>query len=357
MSFWVLLQVSINIAFALGFFVLWSKFRRPPKDDPRLSRGLQLLQSKISVLEDLSDKTDQQVKQIIALLEKKCRELQSKVQEADQEIERVEHSIQKSLEVSKIFEDRIPHKEIIERQKTRSYVKAAQLAHEGLASHEIAAQVDLPMGEIEMIAKVNKDRLMFAREKLPDWAKDENSPLNKVDFQMADEQITESVPDQSYSAIVKPLIESPKSLERIGEEFRRACEQAEEESRETAVESPAERVMQQLGKTATQTLKQFSEEAKEKVSETIHERKKIGEKVAGGKIVEKVSQKINSLSETVVSKASEMIDSSSNQKVMPEEPPAEELVEVVGRGGTKKAVARAKVEASAVKRIEFPRIG
>ena len=42
---------------------------------------------------------------------------------------------------------------------------------------------------------------------------------------------------------------------------------------------------------------------------------------------------------------------------MPEEPPAEELVEVVGRGGTKKAVARAKVEASAVKRIEFPRIG
>ena len=45
---------------------MWVKLFKRKQDDPRMSRGLQLLQSKIAVLEDLSDRTELQVKQLAA---------------------------------------------------------------------------------------------------------------------------------------------------------------------------------------------------------------------------------------------------------------------------------------------------
>lgn len=178
MSFWVLAQVLINLLLFAGMAVLWVRLSRPAKDDPRLSKGLQLLQSKISVLEDLSDRTETQVSQLTAILETKCRELQGRIAEADRQILRIEQSAQKSLEVAKIFQDRIPHDEIIERQKTIKYVKAARLAHQGLPVEEIARQVDLTMAEIEMIAKVNRDQLQFSEADLPEWARLEAAPAS-----------------------------------------------------------------------------------------------------------------------------------------------------------------------------------
>jgi len=60
-SFWILLQVVFDFLALAGVVAVWIKITRPSKDDPRLSRGLQLLQTKISVLEDLSDRTETQV--------------------------------------------------------------------------------------------------------------------------------------------------------------------------------------------------------------------------------------------------------------------------------------------------------
>lgn len=297
MSVWVLLQIAVNFVLFLGVWALWSKFRRPPKDDPRLSRGLQLLQSKISVLEDLSDKTDQQVSHIVALLDKKCRELQNKVHGANVEIRRVELSIEKSLEVSKIFEDRIPHQEIIERQRTKSYVRAAQMAHEGMSVDEIAKKVNLPIGEIELIAKVNKDRLMFSREDLPAWAKNartEDGPIGHVPFNLTGHEVEEDeanfVPQADEAAIFKPLIQQPKTLETVGEEFRKACREMEEQQKQMEVESPAEKVMQQLGESAANRLRQISQGAMEKISGIRSEIKKelkfeLKEAVAGVEVV------------------------------------------------------------------------
>lgn len=171
MGTWALIQVVFDIFAALGFFVIIMRMSRPPKDDPRLSRGLQLLQSKISVLEDLSDRTEMQVNQLTSILDQKLREVQAKIQLADQHVHAIRVSMERSLEVAKIFQDKIPHQEIIERQNTIKYVQAARLAHRGLSVEEIAAQVDLPKGEIEFIAKVNRERLMFNEEDLPEWAK------------------------------------------------------------------------------------------------------------------------------------------------------------------------------------------
>ncbi|MGZ3797965.1 MAG: DUF2802 domain-containing protein, partial [Pseudobdellovibrionaceae bacterium] len=157
MSFWVLLQVLVDLILIAGCVGVWIRLQRPPKDDPRLSKGLQLLQSKIAVLEDLSDRTELQVQQLTSLLEQKVRQIQQEVQNSDKQLLKIDQSMHKSLEVAKIFQDRIPHSEIVERQSTIKYVKAARLAHQGVSVSEIASQVDLSLGEIEMIAQVNKD--------------------------------------------------------------------------------------------------------------------------------------------------------------------------------------------------------
>lgn len=170
MSIWTLLQIVFNLAVLANVAALWMRMRRPPQDDPRLSRGLQLLQTKITVLEDLSDRTDAQVKQLTALLDQKNRMLQNKILEAEQQVLKIDHSMNKSMEVAEIFQDKIPHQEILERQRTVEYVKAARMANSGLSIEQIAESVALPREQIELIAKFNRDQLMFDETALPEWA-------------------------------------------------------------------------------------------------------------------------------------------------------------------------------------------
>lgn len=225
-----LLQIVANLFFAVVIFVLWQRLRRPPQDDPRLSRGLQLLQSKIVVLEDLSDRTDAQVKQLTQILEQKARLLQNKIIEAEHQVQRVESTIVKSKEVAEIFQDKIPHQEILERQSTIKYVKAAQLAHSGKSPQEIAHEVDLPLAQVEMIAKVNRDQLRFDQEALPEWAK---SPETKVDFNLnsadllEDDAKTFSQEVLTQAGANDPAAGSLDSLKKIGEDFRQAVKDYE----------------------------------------------------------------------------------------------------------------------------------
>ncbi|MEK6555144.1 MAG: DUF2802 domain-containing protein [Bdellovibrionota bacterium] len=162
-----------SLALTLAVAILWIKSSRPAKEDPRLSRGLQLLQSKISVLEDLSDRTEKQVQQLMALLEERARILQGKILQAHETMAKIDQSMSKSLNVAKIFQDKIPHEEIIERQNSAKFVLAAKMAHQGKSVEEIMQEVDLPLAEVEFIAKVNRDELSFSEEHLPEWAKTE----------------------------------------------------------------------------------------------------------------------------------------------------------------------------------------
>lgn len=165
------LALIISVSSLLCTLVVIVRTRRSHREDPRLSQGLQLLQSKIAILEDLSDRTDNQVTQLTSFMEHKVKQLQSKVQEAQEHLVMIDQSIGKSMEVAEIFQDKIPHEEIIERKNRVKYVKAARLSHQGKSVEEIAQAVDLPRGEIEMIAKVNREQLMFSDKKLPEWAK------------------------------------------------------------------------------------------------------------------------------------------------------------------------------------------
>lgn len=239
MSFWFLLQGLMNLILLAGIIGLWIRLSRPQKDDPRLSKGLQLLQSKIAVLEDLSDRTETQVNQLTALLEQKVRDIQSKVQASDKQLIKIEQSMQKSLEVAKIFQDRIPHSEILERQNTIKYVKAARLAHQGFSVDEIALQItDLSRGEIEFIAKVNRDQLMFCEDSLPEWVQEGNTENNDSNSISTDSN--EDVDDISFMA---PLQREPKpnydsafeipktdqqALKKLGDAFKAACQEVKE---------------------------------------------------------------------------------------------------------------------------------
>ena len=281
MSFPIFLQIFANVAFLVGFVVVFARLRRPAKDDPRLSKGLQLLSSKIAVLEDLSDRTEHQVQQMLTLLDQKSKELQSKIALAEQQVIAVRQSMDQSLEVAQIFQDKIPHSEIIERQNSVKYIKAARLAHAGISVEQIAREVDLPMGEIEFISKVNHESLSFREEDLPAWAREpqseasssvdhlsmaasmtpqvnEQMPVPKqlpaaeasalsaeqeglvqrlsqlqfemknLDLELAHRSSRNVMPDTSQ-AFESPRVDS-SSLERLGEEFRRAVEAAERET-------------------------------------------------------------------------------------------------------------------------------
>lgn len=264
MSTWGVIQGLIDVGLGAGLFFLGMRILRQPKDDPRLSRGLQLLQAKISVLEDLSDRSEAQTTQMVALLEQKARELQAKIQLADKHVQLIQESMGKSLEVAQIFEDKIPHQEIIERQNTKKYLKAARLAHQGRSPQEIAQEVDLPMGEIEFIAKVNRDQLMFSEDQLPEWAREqaanhqaiaqaeqrveasgvqqsveETKRLSQLanqqelveNLQQVQQELEEMLRKESvmrdYSGAFNVPKPSTDSLNKLGEEFRKARAEVE----------------------------------------------------------------------------------------------------------------------------------
>lgn len=269
MDIWFLFQVAINLVLVGGLAVVWTKLKRPPQDDPRLSRGLQLLQSKISVLEDLSDRTDRQVEQLTQLLEQKTRHLQTKTFEAEKLLQKVDQSMHRSLEVAEIFQDKIPHDEIIERQNTVKYVLAAQLSHKGMSIEEISEKVDLPREQIEFIAKVNKEELMFDREQLPPWAKtqlekletgDEEFDVDQMDLSSFDEDLTDDETEEEWGVTSGLNMNFPEtsgemsSLKKLGEEFRQACiefdekqHRFEEEERQAAEPSKIAQAAQKMG--------------------------------------------------------------------------------------------------------------
>lgn len=213
LSTWTLIQIVFDLFMACGIFVIVMRMNRAPKDDPRLSRGLQLLQSKISVLEDLSDRTEAQVGQLTAILESKAREVQAKIELADRHVNEIRVSMERSLEVAQIFQDKIPHKEIIERQNTIKYVQAARLAHAGASVDELAAQVDLPRGELEFIASVNREQLMFAEDALPEWVKTSvGGPARATDVAAAGASFEGGAAQESYAAPVETSDDQAKRL-------------------------------------------------------------------------------------------------------------------------------------------------
>jgi hypothetical protein len=210
MSVWSILQVAIDILFFAGIALCFIKFKTRREEDPRLSYGLKLLQNKIAIIEDLSDKTDNQVKQLVTMMENKLKDLQNKIQESDRQLNNIDQAMTKTLEVAQIFQSQVPHEAIVERKTSNKYITAARLAHQGLSREEISQQVDLPPAELELIIKVNKDQLSFSEEHLPAWV--EKHPL------------------ETNEKLFEPPQVDMSALEKLGADFKKACMEFEEKN-------------------------------------------------------------------------------------------------------------------------------
>lgn len=267
-----LILIITNILLFIGVLVVYQKFTKPPQEDPRLSKGLQLLQSKISILEDLSDRTDVQIKQLMTLLDQKIKQVQQKLHDSELQMQKIEQSMLKSLEVAEIFQDKIPHEEIIERQNSVKYIQAAQLAYQGHSVDEIVEIVDLPKGEVEFIVKVNKDELMFDVENLPDWAKKSLDSLNNAgsSSEFIIENFKSHSNDINQFEVPNPNLDN---LQKLGDDFKAACEKHDQEvaDYELKKQQPSEiaKVAQKVKTNIVETANDWIEDSKALINERL----------------------------------------------------------------------------------------
>ena len=122
----VAIQAVVNV-FLLGF-IFWVKRSHSIQKNVEGEHHIQILQSKIATLEDLSDQTERQVQQLATLFDKKSHQLREVIQRAQVQCTHLKKERQKSSEVAAMFQDKIPHSEIIERQKRAQYVTAVKMA-------------------------------------------------------------------------------------------------------------------------------------------------------------------------------------------------------------------------------------
>ena len=171
MNIWMIFQLTLNLIFFAGILFLLIHRKQSHREDQKFSKGLQLLQNKISILEDLSDQTDTQVKSLTKILEEKYKEVQGLLVETDQQIQRMEDVAQNTWNQIQSFQG-------VQQQQDPSmnkYVKAAQMANSGAHVDEILRTVDLTRGEVELIVAMNKDQLVFNQNKLPLWVNPEKA--------------------------------------------------------------------------------------------------------------------------------------------------------------------------------------
>lgn len=200
----LLLQVALDlglIAFMTVLLIERSKAKNG--QDPRLSRGLQLLTSKIAIIEDLMDRTETMCKQVTQLIEGKQQDVQESIEKVERHLHRLHESMEKSKRIAKLFQDKIPHEEIIERQNSEKYLKAAKLAHAGQTVEEILRQIDIPRGELELIVKLNKHKLV-ATESENTWIE---TSTHKVEETKSEPVIVEA--EEPEIANIAPTVTNP----------------------------------------------------------------------------------------------------------------------------------------------------
>ena len=205
MGLWSLLQLMVDVGLILGLGILWYRFKRPAAEDPRLSRGLQLLQSKIAVLEDLSDRTDHQVKTLSHLLDQKAMALQGQMMESENQVRKIEQTFEKKRSaLEEITNERV----MIERDDTAKYVHAAQMAHSGVSIENMQKEVELPREQLELISKMNKQQLMYDQAQLPSWVAKAGRRSNFIDK----EEIKESKLFSSAQNLAQKLVDSAAQM-------------------------------------------------------------------------------------------------------------------------------------------------
>ena len=222
MNYWLLTLSMINILLLTFVLFSWLTKNKSKVEDQRLTKGLQLLQNKISILQDLSDKSDEQVRKWVHLIEQKSHEVQSQLTHSDEKMLQIEKVLAKALDVTRAFQDQVPHETLAERQKTSRYVQAAKLAHQGMNAEQISEKTDLSVAEIDIIIKMNRNQLQFSEDDLPAWvnANPDQNPLDETEKEVSDFESQLKKMNQSITASAFD-VEAPDmtSMDHIKQQF------------------------------------------------------------------------------------------------------------------------------------------
>lgn len=90
MNIIVMIVTCLNIILLLGLsFHVFIRVKEK-KEDQRITKGLQLLQHKIAILQDLSDKADEQVQRLVHVLDNKSTELRRTTAEANKAMSEIQ---------------------------------------------------------------------------------------------------------------------------------------------------------------------------------------------------------------------------------------------------------------------------
>jgi hypothetical protein len=141
--------------------------------------------------------------------------------------------MEKSKSIARLFEDKIPHAQIIERQNAKKYLTAAKLANQGRSVDEIAQQCDIPRGELELIVKLNRNTVVAPSEHTWMEGRDDISMKNLEDVQQS---FTATASTVSMTAESQSLVAA--SAEYVAEELRATLATPAAESA-ASVTSPA----------------------------------------------------------------------------------------------------------------------
>ncbi len=94
MNIFLMVLTCLNIILVLGLsFTVFLRVKEK-KEDQRITKGLQLLQHKIAILQDLSDKADEQVQRLVHMLDTKSNELRGVTTEATITMTTIQNQIQ-----------------------------------------------------------------------------------------------------------------------------------------------------------------------------------------------------------------------------------------------------------------------
>ncbi len=196
---WIAIAAIFTFQLA-SFAIIYVRISRRPRETHGVREGMDLIESKLNALQDFLESADSQVRKMQELISVKSQQLDLQMQELTQESHKIGNSLLKAQETIDLFQERIPHEEFLDRKNAVNYVKAARMAHEGISLAEIARQIDIPMNELELICKLNKDSLMMTNEDLP-------SP----EFM---------IPTKTISGFSPPLQQVSPELSSLGERFR-----------------------------------------------------------------------------------------------------------------------------------------
>lgn len=161
MSIWLFLQIFFNLTFFFGLLFCLVKIQKDREEDIRMAQGLRLLQSKIAVLEDLSDHADHQSKQIMSLLDRKMNEVKGVLKPLDDGLGEIHQALAKGESIKKHMHENLEHGRLFEQQQKVKYRQAASLVHQGWEAADIARHLELPLAEVRLVQKVNQKKIIY----------------------------------------------------------------------------------------------------------------------------------------------------------------------------------------------------